>query len=122
MRKAHRRDAATLAHGLDRLEPALGQRADLVDPAAEQRRLALVDVADDDDAQRLEHEAPGSQMHCSSHVTGRAQALEGVLGRGPWHGRPAPCAVVASSSAMMSSKVAALLSIGKVMSASPRER
>ena len=43
------RHAALLAHGLDRLELAVGQRAGVVEQAADQRRLAVVDMADDDD-------------------------------------------------------------------------
>ena len=46
------RHAAPLAHRLDRLELALGQRAGVVEQPADQGRLAVVDVADDDDLQR----------------------------------------------------------------------
>ena len=53
------RHAAPLAHRLDRLELALGQGAGVVEQPADQGRLAVVDVADDDDLElgtgRLRH-------------------------------------------------------------------
>ena len=45
------RHAAPLGHGLDRLELALGQGAALVDQPADEGRLAVIDMADDDDLQ-----------------------------------------------------------------------
>ena len=43
------RHAAPLGHRLDRLELAFGQRARVVEQPADQGRLAVIDVADDDD-------------------------------------------------------------------------
>jgi hypothetical protein len=47
--------AAPLAHRLDGLELALGQRAGIVDQATDEGRLAVIDMADDDDAQLIAH-------------------------------------------------------------------
>ena len=44
------RHAAPLAHALDGLELAVGQRARVVHQPADQGRLAVIDMADDDDA------------------------------------------------------------------------
>ena len=75
------RHAAPLAHRLDGLELAVGQRAGVVDQPADQRRLAVVDMADDDDAQLLA-QRPSDAAYGSrpSHVSVGAQPLEGVLG------------------------------------------
>jgi hypothetical protein len=47
------RHPAPVAHRLDGLELAVGQAAGLVEQAPHQRRLAMVDMADDDDAQEV---------------------------------------------------------------------
>jgi hypothetical protein len=44
------RHAAPRAHGFEHLELAVGQAAGLMQKAADQRRLAVIDVTDDDDA------------------------------------------------------------------------
>ena len=65
---------------LDRLELAVGQGAGVVDQPADQGRLAVVDVADDDDLE-LAGLAGGRAWHAgASHVAGGAQTLERVLG------------------------------------------
>ena len=43
------RHAAALTHGADRVRLAVGQRAGVVEQTTHQRRLAVIDVADDDD-------------------------------------------------------------------------
>jgi hypothetical protein len=55
------RHAAPLAHRLDLLQLAVRQRAGVVEQAAHQRRLAMVDMADDHDAHQVAfgaHRAP----------------------------------------------------------------
>ena len=56
------RHAAPLAHAFDGLELAVGQRARVVHQPADQGRLAVIDVTDDDDA----HGCPLGQggLHC----------------------------------------------------------
>ncbi len=113
--------AAALAHGLDGVELAVGERARVVEQAADQGGLAVIDMADDDDAQglarrdhfrtHLHHMYPAARSRSKASSVSRSMARPARSG-----------AVVASSSAMISSRVAALLTIGEVMSWSPSER
>ncbi len=89
------RHAAPRADGLQHLQLAVGQAAGFVQQAADQRGLAVVDMADDDDAdlrtrravrRRRElargndHVHGGTHSRNSSEIAGDAQALESVLG------------------------------------------
>ena len=70
------------------LELAVGQGAGIVQQAADQRRFAVIDMADDDDAQQRPRAAAGVgscvtrafMTRLPLHIAGDAQALEGVLG------------------------------------------
>ena len=57
------RHAAPLAHRLDLLQLAVGQRAGVVEQAADQGRLAMVDMADDDDAHEIAFGAHRGAAH-----------------------------------------------------------
>ena len=62
------RHAAPLADRLDGLELALGQRAGVVEQAADQGRFAVIDVADDDDLEACGRALAGSVMSGSPHI------------------------------------------------------
>ena len=81
------RHAAPLAGRLDRLDLALGQGAGVVEQPADQGRLAVVDVADDDD---LEAGAVARRGSCARPPTDsrrRAAARRRPRTRGPWRDR-----------------------------------
>ena len=86
------RHAAPFGHRLDRLELAVGQRARVVDQPADQGRLAVVDMADDDDLHGV-----GFTLHRRARSDGekrrggatRAGCSQAVSGAGV-HERPAP--------------------------------
>src|SRR5471032_1456326 len=114
--------AAAFAHGLDGVELAVGQRAGVVEQAPHQCRLAVIDMADNDDAQRLGPRCRGRgmgshYMYPAARRRSKASSVSRSMARPARSG-----AVVSSSSAMISSSVAALLTMGEVMSESPSER
>ncbi len=114
--------APALAHRLDGLQLAVRQRARVVEQAAHQRRLAVIDMADDDDAKRFGPRRRGRgmgghYMYPAARKRSKASSVSRSMARPARSG-----AVVSSSSAMISSNVAALLAIGEVMSESPSER
>ena len=88
------RHAAPRADGFQHFELALGQAAGLVQQAPDQRRLAVIDMADDDDADLRARGAVGRRRYaggerscsserstqCRSEIAGDAQPLEGVFG------------------------------------------
>ena len=71
------RHAAPRADGFQHLELAVGQAAGLVQQAADQRRLAVVDMADDDDADLRTRGAvrSGGRSGGDDHVHSRAASL-----------------------------------------------
>ena len=93
------RHAAARRDRLELLELARRQRAGVVQQAADERRLAVVDVADDDDFERrLERRARGAAGTFSAAAHGpvaptcsprRAGARRRPRARGPWPGRRA---------------------------------
>ena len=122
------RHAAAPAHFFDGLELALGQHAGLVKQTTHEGRLAMVDMADDDDAQLLlrgraidfQHRRFGHLVHYM-YPDVRSRSNESSAS---WSiRRPARSGVrVVSSSAMISSIVDASLVTGAVMFFSPSER
>ena len=105
------RHAALLRHRLYRLHFSVGQRAGLVQQAADQRRLAVVHVTDDHQLQLIHHMYPSARRRSNA-----SSASWSIL-------RPERSETfVVSSSAMISSMVEALLATGEVMSWSPRDR
>src|SRR5262249_21694290 len=115
------RHPAPRAHRLDGLELAFGQRAGLVEQPADQRRLSMVDMPGDDDPElvarrgrvtyRLHHMYPALRRRSKASSVSRSMARPARSG-----------ARVASSSAMISSRVSAVLTMGNVMSMSPSDR
>src|SRR5262249_35055112 len=136
------RHPAPGAHGFQTLELAVGQTTGFVQQAADERRLAVVDMAHDHDA----HERPCCRCSGGGEGIGNQnihrlfvsvlRKLEGSHQRYPetrrrsntssdsWSmARPERSGtLVASSSVMISSIVTACDAIGNVMSASPSER
>ena len=116
------RHAALFRHRLDGFQLAVGHRAGVVDQPSDQRGLAVIDMADDDDGQRahpLDHALGRLAHHIYPAVRSRSKASSVSLSMA----RPLRSGTrVCSSSAMISSMVAASLATGWVMSMSPRLR
>ena len=131
------RHAAPRADGLELLELAVGQAAGLVQQPADQGRLAVIDMADDDDAhQRARGLRSASDLGrrgrswrnvhdatARSQIAGDAQALEGVLGlvvHGAAGALGRPGGVELGDDLVDRARPAT--ATGEVMSASPSER
>jgi len=87
------RHAAPRADRLEHFKLALGQAAGLVQQTADQGRLAVIDMADDDDAHlrtggavrrgycgRNDHVHLSTQLNIGSEIAGDAQPLKSVFG------------------------------------------
>src|SRR3546814_655204 len=112
------RHAAPLAHRLDGLELAFRKRPGVVKQAADQRGLAVIDVADDDDAELLPEQVRGGRdgparhyMYPAARRRSKASSVSRSMARPARSG-----ARVCSRSSMISSMVAALLALGDVRS------
>src|SRR6202166_4607296 len=120
-----RRDAAPRARGDDVVDLRLVQQSQVVHQAADEGRLPVVDVARDDDARDVAvGRTRGRLLRFELHYmypAERRRSNESSLSLSIT--RPARSGSrVAASSAMISSRVAAVLAIGTVMFFSPSER
>ena len=129
------RHAAPLADGLERFELAVRQAAGFVQQPADQRRLAVIDMPDDDDADQRtaaagasgagrdgifgDEDVHGAHASRLTVTDSRrcAAARTRPRTRDPSRGPARSGVLVASSSAMISSMVRACEATGNVMSA-----
>src|SRR6266851_2342231 len=113
------RHAALAARLLERRDLALGQRAGVVQEAADEGRLAVVDMADDGDGKGAAVVHGERALHMYPPASRRSKASSASWS---W-ARPARSAIrVPASSAMMSSTLAAALAMVPVQGAQPSER